>query len=53
MKVIRITLKSLRNQEWFEFYTEYRKYVEEFGADAIGIKSCTTGSSCFTRRRNT
>jgi hypothetical protein len=38
MKVIRIVLNHLHNEEWFEFGTKFRELVLHFGRDAIGIK---------------
>jgi hypothetical protein len=38
MKVLRIAQRSLHNQEWFEFYTDFNQRVEHFGSDTIGVK---------------
>ncbi|MDR3142931.1 MAG: DUF6261 family protein [Tannerellaceae bacterium] len=38
MKVIRIALNHLHNEEWFEFVTKFQELVERFGRDTIGIK---------------
>jgi hypothetical protein len=37
MKVIRIRLKSLHNEEWFEFFIEFKKLAESFGKDRIAL----------------
>jgi hypothetical protein len=38
MKIIRIELNHLHNEEWFEFCTKFKELVEHFGKDTIGIK---------------
>lgn len=38
MKVIRINLPKLHNEEWFEFFTKFAELVKHFGADKIGVK---------------
>jgi hypothetical protein len=37
MKVIKFTLASLHNEEWFSFYTDFIKVVERFGAESLKI----------------
>jgi hypothetical protein len=38
MKIIRINLHRLHNEEWFEFFTKFGELVSHFGQDKIGIK---------------
>ncbi|MDR1356612.1 MAG: DUF6261 family protein [Tannerellaceae bacterium] len=38
MKVSRFNKTRLRNEEWFEFFTIYKKYVELYDSEKIGIK---------------
>jgi hypothetical protein len=38
MKVIRIKLNHLHNEEWFEFYTDFKERVKHFGENKIGIE---------------
>jgi hypothetical protein len=37
MKVIRIDVRSLHNEEWFGFYTDYRAQATAAGVEALGI----------------
>ncbi|MDR2811328.1 MAG: DUF6261 family protein [Tannerellaceae bacterium] len=37
MKVLRISLKSLRNEEWFDLLTTFIKEVTRAGADVLGL----------------
>jgi hypothetical protein len=39
MKVIRFSQRNLQNEEFFEFYTEFKDRVARFKEDEIGIKS--------------
>ncbi|MDR1644604.1 MAG: DUF6261 family protein [Tannerellaceae bacterium] len=36
MKVIRVKIRSLHNEEWFELFTNYKDEAERFGPTAIG-----------------
>jgi hypothetical protein len=38
MKIKRIDLRSLRNEEWFNFFSEFKKFVEEVSPDALKIE---------------
>jgi hypothetical protein len=38
MKVIRISLQSLWNEEWFKLYTEYKAGVNRFNEETLGIE---------------
>ncbi|MDR3141719.1 MAG: DUF6261 family protein [Tannerellaceae bacterium] len=38
MKIIRIRLNGLRNEEWFEFSGKFCETVKHFGKETIGIK---------------
>jgi hypothetical protein len=38
MKVTRIALNRLHNQEWFKFFSDFKERVEHFGSSAVGIK---------------
>ncbi|MDR0749023.1 MAG: DUF6261 family protein [Tannerellaceae bacterium] len=38
MKVLRITLNNLHNQEWFEFFTDFEEGVDHFGSSNIGLE---------------
>ena len=37
MKCKRFRVEGLRNEEWFQFYTELKALVEQFGASALDI----------------
>ena len=37
MKCNRFVVEKLRNEEWFQFYTEFKSLVEYYGADALNI----------------
>jgi hypothetical protein len=37
MQVIKIRIASLRNDEWFRFFTDYRELVIKFGAETLNI----------------
>jgi hypothetical protein len=37
MKVIRIDVRSLHNEEWFGFYTDYKAQATAAGVEALGI----------------
>jgi hypothetical protein len=39
MKIKRLRLKSLRNEEWFNFFTEFKKFVEETTPEALDIEA--------------
>jgi hypothetical protein len=38
MKFKRINLRSLRNEEWFNFFTEFKRFVEEISARVLNIE---------------
>jgi hypothetical protein len=38
MKVIRINLTSLHNEEWFGFHTDFKEQIAKFGAENLKIK---------------
>jgi hypothetical protein len=38
MKVKRINLSRLRNEEWFNFFTEFKKFVESISARILNIE---------------
>lgn len=42
MKVIRIPLKDLRNEEWFGFFVDLRALINKFGPDALMILALFT-----------
>lgn len=37
MKIIRTNLHLYRNEQWFQFYTEFKKLVENYGVDVLEI----------------
>jgi hypothetical protein len=37
MKIIRINLRALRNEEWFNFFTEFKTFVTERSPEALDI----------------
>ena len=37
MKCNRFRVESLRNEEWFQFYTEFKSLVEQYGSSALNI----------------
>jgi len=37
MKINRFRVESLRHEEWFQFYTEFKKLVEQYDADELDI----------------
>jgi hypothetical protein len=39
MKVLRIPVKKLHHEEWFNLYTKFKECVERFDAATIGIKA--------------
>jgi len=39
MKCNRFVVEKLRNEEWFQFYTEFKSLVEYYGAAAKKDKS--------------
>ncbi|MDR1114864.1 MAG: DUF6261 family protein [Tannerella sp.] len=39
MKITRIKLKSLRNEEWFNFFTEFKTFVEQSTPEALDIEA--------------
>jgi hypothetical protein len=39
MKIIRIKLNRLRNEEWFNFFTEFKTFVEQFTARNLNIEA--------------
>ncbi|MDR2388767.1 MAG: DUF6261 family protein [Tannerellaceae bacterium] len=38
MKIIRIPLQKLHNEEWFELFNVYKEKVNRFGSETLGIK---------------
>ncbi|MDR1556552.1 MAG: DUF6261 family protein [Tannerellaceae bacterium] len=42
MKIIRIKSRSLHNEEWFGFYTDFEKQVSHFGKETLGIEELFT-----------
>ena len=39
MKVIRIPLRNLRNEEWYEAHTDFKKEVLRYGPEALGLQN--------------
>jgi len=37
MKCNRFRVEALRNEEWFQFYTEFKALVEQYGASSLNI----------------
>ncbi|MDR2473929.1 MAG: DUF6261 family protein [Tannerella sp.] len=37
--ILRIDLNNIRNEVWFNYFLEYRKFVERFGAPTLGIEA--------------
>ncbi len=37
MKCTRFTIEDLKNEEWFQFFTEFKDLIEQYGASALDI----------------